>query len=74
MLKAFVDYAVELKENGNTLMLSGVSKEIMKQLDRTDTDEIIGKKNIFPETEILIESVEQAWQEAQKRMKHKNKK
>jgi SulP family sulfate permease len=72
ILKMFEDYALELREDGNTLILAGVEKTVLEQLDRTNVDEIIGKENIFPVTEIIIESIEQAWAEASSRIINKN--
>lgn len=41
-------YANALKAHGNLLMLTGLNKHVLEQLERTDLIELIGEENIFP--------------------------
>ncbi len=65
-IKALKDLAEELRSGDNRLVLSGVHKSLLEQLQRVGADEAIGKENIFVATDILEESTEKAWTEAQK--------
>jgi SulP family sulfate permease len=41
-------YAGALKAKGNLLMLTGLNKHVLEQLEKTDLIELIGAENVFP--------------------------
>lgn len=65
-IKALKDLAEELRNGDNRLILSGVHKSLLEQLQRVGALKVIGEENIFVATDILEESTEKAWIEMQK--------
>jgi SulP family sulfate permease len=53
-------YARSLEANGGKLMLSGVSRSLREQLDRTGVTEILGSENLFAEQPQLGEALNAA--------------
>jgi SulP family sulfate permease len=53
-------YNRSLKAQGNLLMLTGLNKIVLEQLEKTDLLESIGAENIFPAEARFGASVEQA--------------
>jgi len=59
-------YNQQIEASQGRLILAGVNDRIKKQLDQTGiTEELFGEENIFMETEILGESIQDAYQFAQ---------
>lgn len=58
------EYAQELKESGNLLMLAEVEKSVKKQLKRTGVLDEIGVENIFMASSIVNNSVNEAFEAA----------
>lgn len=53
-------YANALNAQGNLLMLTGLNKHVLEQLEKTDLIELLGKENVFPAEARFGASVEQA--------------
>jgi hypothetical protein len=53
-------YADRLKARNSKLSLSGVSEDVLDQLERTGTIESIGRENVFLATPEYGESLQQA--------------
>jgi SulP family sulfate permease len=49
-------YATTIQENGGKFMLSGVTKEVYKQLEKTGTIKALGEENVFRASRKLFES------------------
>jgi len=58
-------YASELHANGGRLILSGVHQDVLDQLKRTGTTDMVPEEAIFMETNILGESTKAALAEAE---------
>lgn len=59
-IKVVARYAERLADADSTLMLTGVSERVMRQLRDTGTMEVIGDANVFAATQVLTESTRQA--------------
>lgn len=56
----FKEYSLKLRAAGNRFMISDVGPELMEVFEKTGSDEIIGRENIFPEESKLFASTEKA--------------
>lgn len=60
-------YQQQLKAHGGKLMVAGVNKKIIGQLDRTEiSSEVLGKENVFVSTDTLGASTRTAYDAAQR--------
>jgi SulP family sulfate permease len=57
-------YATTLKAQDNLLMLTGLNKHVMEQLENTDLLELIGEENVFPAEARFGAAVDKAVQAA----------
>ena len=62
-------YAGDLQATDSELMLSGVTQNVIEQLEMTGQIEAVGRDNIFESTEILEESTRKAHHQAKKWIK-----
>ena len=53
-------YGTEIHSGEGRLLLAGVGPQLMEQLERTGTADLIGRENIFPATPVVTESLEDA--------------
>ena len=60
-LEVLERYALSLREHQSRLILAGVSENVADQLDETEIARTIGRDNIFPHTERIGESLNNAW-------------
>jgi SulP family sulfate permease len=65
-LEVLERYALSLREHQSRLILAGVSENVADQLDETEIARTIGRDNIFPHTERIGESLNNAWDAAEK--------
>ena len=65
-----IDYIQKLsdkyRESGNRLMLCGVGKNVMKQMQDGDLIEVMGEGNVLPIQSLIGGSIEQAYQKAER--------
>ncbi|SIR85045.1 sulfate permease, SulP family [Haladaptatus litoreus] len=62
------EYIQRLRANGNKLLLSGVSDELMDELERVDLTDKIGAENIFTQEAVLGASTQRALESAYERI------
>jgi sulfate permease, SulP family len=48
-------YSAAILKNGGKLMLAGVNKQVMRQLSKTGTLDLLGEENVFPAGDRLFE-------------------
>lgn len=60
-----VAYADQLRAQGGKLVLCGIEDQVVKTLARTDTLDKLGKENIFPASDVLLSSTQDALDYAQ---------
>ena len=53
-------YGKEIQDRDGRLLLAGVGPQLMDQLERTGTADLIGPENIFAATTVVTESLEAA--------------
>jgi len=58
-------YTQTLKAQGNLLMLSGLNRHVLEQLEDTNLLDLIGGENVFPAEARFGASIEQALQRAE---------
>ena len=46
-IRTIEHYTRDLQDHGNMLMITGISQDVMEQLERTELLDLIGEKNIF---------------------------
>ncbi|UCC54261.1 MAG: SulP family inorganic anion transporter, partial [Anaerolineaceae bacterium] len=63
-IKVIERYALKLKAQESKLMLSGVHKHVMEQIELTETTEVIAREDIFLAEARLAASTRQAWNAA----------
>jgi hypothetical protein len=66
-------YQKKLNETGGKLILTGVSKNVFHQLERTGFIDQIGKENIYSPSLILGDQLRKAWNEAEKYIQSRNR-
>ncbi|HVK60107.1 MAG TPA: SulP family inorganic anion transporter [Bdellovibrionales bacterium] len=65
-IEAAARYSEKLRRNGGRLILTGVSREILSQLSRTRTLDVIGSGNVFLESPNIGEGIKKAYQRAKR--------
>ena len=65
-LEVLERYAIDLQKHNSKLMIAGVSPLMQVQLDKTKVAKIIGRENIFMNTDRIGEASTLAWDAAQK--------
>jgi SulP family sulfate permease len=46
-IRTIEHYTRDLQDHGNMLMITGISQDVMEQLERTELLDLIGEENIF---------------------------
>lgn len=64
-IKVLERYALKLRVHGSKLMLTGVHKRVLEQIEKTETTESIARDDIFLADERLMFATWQAWSAAQ---------
>jgi sulfate permease, SulP family len=59
-------FVPKLQASGNHFILCNVTEPVLAQIKVTEAYEMIGEENIFPSSPIIGESLEEAWEAAEK--------
>lgn len=70
-IKVMKKYSESLDSKNSKMMLVGISDSVYEQLERTGILNYMGKEDIFKENRILGESLNNAWDEAEKWIQNK---
>jgi SulP family sulfate permease len=69
-LRTIERYNQRLQDNGNILMLEGISERVLEQLERTDLLDQIGEQNVYPAQPRFGAAVRRAMADAEEKIRN----